>query len=74
MIIPIRCFTCGKVTGDSWDSFCKKVTSYKTNDEASHEFINVEKVKKMAAGQALDELGFKKMCCRVVFLSHINLF
>ena len=73
MIIPVRCFTCGKVTGDSWDSFCKKVTQNTKKDETHDYFINVEKVKKMAAGHALDELGFNKMCCRVIFLSHINL-
>jgi len=21
MIIPVRCFTCGKVTGDKWESY-----------------------------------------------------
>ena len=26
MIIPIRCFTCGKVIGDKWESFSKRVT------------------------------------------------
>jgi DNA-directed RNA polymerase subunit N (RpoN/RPB10) len=73
MIIPVRCFTCGKVTGDSWESFCTKVNQHKKNEDSSNDFINVEKVKKMAAGQALDELGFNKMCCRVIFLSHIKL-
>ena len=23
MIIPIRCFTCGKITGNKWDSYQK---------------------------------------------------
>jgi DNA-directed RNA polymerase I, II, and III subunit RPABC5 len=22
MIIPVRCFTCGKVVGNLWESFC----------------------------------------------------
>lgn len=25
MIIPVRCFTCGKVIGDKWDQFKERV-------------------------------------------------
>lgn len=25
MIIPIRCFTCGKVVGDKWEEFLRRV-------------------------------------------------
>lgn len=24
MIIPVRCFTCGKVIGDRWEEFCRR--------------------------------------------------
>lgn len=27
MIIPIRCFSCGKVVGDKWEPFAKRVTA-----------------------------------------------
>ena len=33
MIIPIRCFTCNKVTGDSWEAFCTKTHSLSKNDD-----------------------------------------
>ena len=73
MIIPIRCFTCNKVTGDSWEAFCIKTNSQSKNDNEKDTFVNTEKVKKMAAGKSLDELGFEKLCCRRIFLSHIDL-
>jgi DNA-directed RNA polymerase I, II, and III subunit RPABC5 len=34
MIIPIRCFTCNKVTGNKWNPYCKLLQSGKTEAEA----------------------------------------
>ena len=25
MIVPVRCFTCGKVIGDKWEDFARRV-------------------------------------------------
>ena len=25
MIIPVRCFTCGKLVGDKWDEFSRRI-------------------------------------------------
>lgn len=27
MIIPVRCFSCGKVIGDKWEEFAKRVVA-----------------------------------------------
>ncbi len=27
MIIPVRCFSCGKLVGDKWEPFSKRVTA-----------------------------------------------
>ena len=27
MIIPVRCFSCGKVVGDKWEPYSKRVTA-----------------------------------------------
>ncbi|MCS7114335.1 MAG: DNA-directed RNA polymerase subunit N [Nitrososphaerota archaeon] len=27
MIIPVRCFTCGKLVGDKWEEFARRVKS-----------------------------------------------
>lgn len=55
MIIPVRCFTCGKLIGSSWEEFISRVR----NGE------NPAKV--------LDDLGFTRICCRRMFLSHVDL-
>jgi DNA-directed RNA polymerase subunit N len=52
MIIPIRCFTCGKPIAQDWDEYNKKVSGGK--DPRS----------------VLDSLGYKRYCCRRMFISH----
>lgn len=34
MIIPIRCFTCGKVIGNKWDSYIDLVSADYTEADA----------------------------------------
>jgi len=35
MIIPIRCFTCGSVTGDKWTAFVETVVEEKNKSSAN---------------------------------------
>ena len=39
MLIPVRCFTCGKVVGSYWTSFITCIQNGKTTEEAL-EYIN----------------------------------
>ncbi|KAJ2558183.1 DNA-directed RNA polymerases I, II, and III subunit RPABC5 [Coemansia sp. RSA 1933] len=55
MIIPVRCFTCGKVVGNKWEKYLELL---------EQEF---------ADGEALDELGLKRYCCRRMVLTHVDL-
>ncbi|KAK3329451.1 8 kDa subunit-domain-containing protein [Apodospora peruviana] len=55
MIIPIRCFSCGKVTGDLWEKYVKLLDSG-LND-----------------GDALDQIGCKRYCCRRMVMTHVDL-
>ena len=55
MIIPVRCFTCGKVVGNKWDSYL--------------ELLKAD----YSEGNALDELGLKRYCCRRMVLTHVDL-
>lgn len=34
MIIPVRCFTCGKVTGNKWEKFKEYVKNGMSKEEA----------------------------------------
>ena len=39
MIIPVRCFTCGKLIGDKWEEFASRV---KAGEEAGRVLDNLE--------------------------------
>jgi DNA-directed RNA polymerase subunit N len=55
MIIPIRCFSCGKVVGHLWKEYKERVNKG-------------EKPK-----EVLDSLGLERYCCRILFLTHVDL-
>eukprot|EP00804_Cyclotella_cryptica_P005720 CCRYP_000067-RA/>CCRYP_000067-RA protein AED:0.08 eAED:0.08 QI:1698/1/1/1/0/0/2/318/130 len=55
MIIPVRCFTCGKVIGNKWETYL-----YLLQADYSE-------------GDALDELGLRRYCCRRMMLTHVDL-
>lgn len=55
MIIPVRCFTCGKVIGNKWETYLSLLQA------------------DFNEGDALDELGLKRYCCRRMVLTHVDL-
>ena len=82
MIIPIRCFTCGEITGNKWKLFTeildeKKKESNKVinNNNLDMEYIDTtsKSITKSLEGEALDEIGLDKYCCRRMMLGNVNL-
>ena len=72
MIIPVRCFTCGKVIGDKWEDYKKIKIKYNQNKDEDT-IVNVNNIKKTPEGKALDELNMKRICCRRMFLGQVDL-
>jgi len=66
MIIPVRCFSCGKVIGSSYDEYMKRYNEYRKAVDAG------EKPKETPK-QILDSLGLDRYCCRRMILSHVDL-
>jgi DNA-directed RNA polymerase subunit N len=58
MMIPVRCFTCGKVIGEHWDEYTERVEPH-DGDEPPEE--------------VLDDIGIDRYCCRRMFVSHTDL-
>ena len=78
MIIPIRCFTCGKVIAHLWEEYFNKIQlNYIDEDianKAKKRFVEIEKLEnKTVEGKILDEMGCNRYCCRRMFLSHVDL-
>lgn len=81
MIIPIKCFTCGKVIADKYRYYQEQVRKKKLAKRGNGESIDIDKVlyltkefvEKTPEGEVLDELNMKKMCCRRHFLTHVDI-
>lgn len=80
MLIPIRCFTCGKVLADKWDWYNEEVKKLeeeetkkkpdvkKENEEASSKYFD-----KVKSGEIMDKLGLTRYCCRRHMLGQVDM-
>ena len=72
MIIPIRCFTCGKVMADKADYFLSEKTKLEkegkvNTDPKFKHFSNIH------TKEILDNLGLIRYCCRRNLISNIDM-
>lgn len=78
MIIPIRCFTCGKVIADKWRSYERQCAELDARvsvqvsdiepDRSGQGLLNVS-----PRDDILNGLGLVRMCCRRHMLTHVDL-
>ena len=76
MIIPIKCFTCGKVLADKYLYFKENVRNMKLKrglDEEQVEYFTKENTRKTPEGEVMDTLGLNKICCRRHMLTHVDI-
>jgi len=76
MIIPIKCFTCGKVLADKYRFYEKEVRKIKMNEKLEINkviYLTDENVDKTPEGIILDKLKLKKYCCRRHMLTHVDI-
>ena len=76
MIIPIKCFTCGKVLADKYLFYIKtvnkkKIASGEVGEEV--EYLTKDNAEKTIEGKVLDSLGLNKICCRRHMLTHVDI-
>ncbi|MDG6228833.1 MAG: DNA-directed RNA polymerase subunit N [Candidatus Thermoplasmatota archaeon] len=65
-MIPVRCFTCGKVISQEYEEFKKRFEIYKKTVDAGEEPKETPK-------QILDDLGVQRYCCRRMIITHVDL-
>ena len=73
MIIPIKCFTCGKVLADKYLYYLKEVKKKKGDVKDDIMYFNENDIKKSAEALVLDELNITKICCRRHMLTHVDI-
>tara|TARA_B100001093_G_scaffold512794_1_gene583318 strand:- start:409 stop:642 length:234 start_codon:yes stop_codon:yes gene_type:complete len=76
MIIPVKCFTCGKVLADKYRYYNQQVKQIKFDKKMEVEkviYLTEENIKKTPEGEVLDKLKLTKYCCRRHMLTHVDL-
>ncbi len=66
VIIPVRCFTCGKVIGPAYEEFKKRCELYQKALSSGEQPRETPK-------QILDSLAIERYCCRRMIISHVDL-
>jgi DNA-directed RNA polymerase subunit N (RpoN/RPB10) len=76
MIIPVKCFTCGKVIGNKYRYYLEKVREMKLNRNMEVDkvvYLTKENIDKTPEGEVLDQLKLTKMCCRRHMMAHVDI-
>ena len=76
MIIPIKCFTCGKVLANKYRYYLEQVRKNKLTSDMKVEkviYLTSEYIDKTPEGEVLDNLGLTRMCCRRHILTHVDI-
>ena len=76
MIIPIKCFTCGKVLGNKYRYYVKEVQKKKINkniDVEKVQYLTKDYIDKTPEGEVMDDLRLIKYCCRRHMLTHVDI-
>jgi DNA-directed RNA polymerase I, II, and III subunit RPABC5 len=76
MIIPVKCFTCGKVLANKYKYYVKEVQKKKVNkniDVEKVQYLTKDFIDKTPEGEVLDQLRLTKYCCRRHMLTHVDI-
>ena len=76
MIIPVKCFTCGKVLADKYRYYEQEVRKMKADKNMQVDdvlYLTKSNRDKTPEGEVLDKLHLGRMCCRRHILTHVNI-
>ena len=77
MLIPVKCFTCGKVLGNKYDYYLREIRKRKMDKSMDVDKViyltEEQSIDKTPEGEVLDELKLTKYCCRRHMLTHVDI-
>jgi DNA-directed RNA polymerase subunit N (RpoN/RPB10) len=74
MIIPIRCFTCGKIIGHLWEPYVQKLQEERDKFKSQTTDFHISQINENTIeNKTLDEMNVKRYCCRRMLMSHVDL-
>jgi len=62
-MIPVRCFTCGKVVANVYEEFIRRAEERKRT---------LPHGERLELGDIMDDLGVTRYCCRRMLLTHVE--
>ena len=71
MIIPIRCFTCGKIMADKIDYYNTKKLELEKKQKKDDD--NLKHFNDFETKEILDELGLIRYCCRRNLITNVDI-
>ena len=76
MLIPVKCFTCGKVLGNKYRFYQAEIKKRKIDNNMSVNkvrYLTKDFIDKTPEGEVLDLLQLNKYCCRRHMLTHVDI-
>jgi DNA-directed RNA polymerase subunit N (RpoN/RPB10) len=73
MTFPVRCFTCGNVIGNKYRYYQAEVRKRRVDTVEKVTYFSVGNQEKSVDGIVLDEMGITNMCCRIKFMTHVDI-
>ena len=76
MIIPVKCFTCGKVLADKYRYYLEEVRKLKNENGGDTDdvvYLTKAHTQKSREGKVMDDLGLVRVCCRRHFMTHVDI-
>jgi len=76
MLIPVKCFTCGKVIANKYPIYLELVSEKKKDKDDKKDnlkYLDTDHIEKTVEGIVLDELGLVDICCRRHMLTHVDI-
>jgi DNA-directed RNA polymerase I, II, and III subunit RPABC5 len=83
MIIPVRCYTCGKVVGNQYSEYKRLVKEFRAKPDkdvvvdggefAIQSGSITRSEHRTPEGAAMDRLQLRRYCCRRMLLTHVDI-
>lgn len=73
MIIPVRCVTCGKMLGDKWLFYQRRLKELQGDAYGKRTYFDGTSVPATKEAEVMKELGLTRYCCRRILLTHVDL-
>lgn len=76
MIIPVKCFTCGKVLANKYRYYQREVQKRKIDKSMEVNkvlYLTKDFMNKTPEGEVLDILQLTKSCCRRHMITHVDI-